>query len=102
MQLIVDDCRSIEDLKLLMVELPAEQAADITIQHRLRECLHRHKPGLDEPGNRVPVVALVRDADQARYVRLGPQFCVDNPIAALETLCAADFSARVSSPLLIA
>jgi DNA polymerase-3 subunit alpha len=101
-QLIVDDCRSIDDLQLLMVDLPAEQAADIAIQHRLRECLHRHKPPQEEAGLRVPVVALVHQADQTRFVRLGPQFCVGDVGAALDTLTAADFQARISSPLLAA
>jgi DNA polymerase-3 subunit alpha len=101
-QLIVDNCCSIDDLKLLMVDLPAEQAADIAIQHRLRECLNQHRPAQDESGARVPVVALVREADRLRYVRLGPQFCVDNPAAALETLNSAAFNARVSSALLAA
>jgi DNA polymerase-3 subunit alpha len=102
-QLIVDDCRVIDELKLLMVELPADDAADITIQHRLRECLQRHRPGQeDSAAARVPVVALVRDNDSLRYVRLGPQFCVDNPMAAMATLNEAAFAARVSSPLLAA
>jgi DNA polymerase-3 subunit alpha len=101
-QLIVDDCRSIDDLQLLMVEIPAEQAADIAVQHRLRECLQRHRPPQDEVGSRVPVVALVRQGDQARFVRLGPQFCVADPAAALSTLSSADFRARLSSPLLAA
>jgi DNA polymerase-3 subunit alpha len=101
-QLIVDDCRSIDDLQLLMVEIPAEQAADIAVQHRLRECLQRHRPPQDEVGSRVPVVALVRQGDQARFVRLGPQFCVADPAAALTTLSSADFRARLSSPLLAA
>jgi len=101
-QLIVDDCRSIDDLQLLMVELPAEQAADITIQHRLRECLHRHRPAGEEPGLRIPVVALVRHGDQSRFVRLGHQFCVGDAGAALATLTSADFRARISSPLVAA
>ena len=101
-QLIVEDCRSIDDLQLLMVDLPADQAADIAIQHRLRECLNRHKPPQDEAGLRVPVVALVRQAGQTRFVRLGPQFCVGDVGAALDTLIAADFQARISSSLLAA
>lgn len=101
-QLIVDDCRSIDDLQLLMVELPAEQAADITIQHRLRECLHRHRPASEEPGLRIPVVARVRHGDQSRFVRLGHQFCVGDAGAALATLSSADFQARISSPLVAA
>jgi DNA polymerase-3 subunit alpha len=101
-QLIIDDCRSIDDLQLLMVELQAEQAADIAIQHRLRECLHRHRPPQDEVGSRVPVVALVRHNDEIRFVRLGPQFCVADVAAALDTLTSADFRARISSPLVAA
>ncbi len=101
-QLIVDDCRSIDDLQLLMVELPAEQAADITIQHRLRECLHRHRPAGEEPGLRIPVVAQVRQGDQSRFVRLGHQFCVADASAALQTLASAEFQARISSPLQVA
>jgi len=98
-QLIIDDCRSIEDLQLVIVELPADQAGDITIQHRLRECLHRHRPSQEEVGGRFPVVALVRQADQARYVRLGNQFCVADASAAVQTLASADFNAWLRSPL---
>merc|ERR1712078_618525 len=35
-QLIVDDCRAIDELNLLLVELPSAQASDIAIQHKLR------------------------------------------------------------------
>jgi DNA polymerase-3 subunit alpha len=98
-QLIVEDCRSIEDLQLVLVDLPPAHAGDITIQHRLRECLHRHRPEQDEVGVRVPVVARLRDTHQTRYVRLGPQFCVADASAAVATLAAAEFSAMLRSPL---
>jgi len=98
-QLIVDDCRSIEDLRLLLVELPADQAGDIAIQHRLRECLQRHRPAQEEAGVRVPVVARVLDAEHSRYVRLGAQFCVADADSALLTLASAEFQASLLSPL---
>ncbi|MEB3351415.1 MAG: DNA polymerase III subunit alpha [Cyanobacteriota bacterium] len=98
-QLIVDDCRSIEDLQLLMVDLPAEDAADIAVQHRLRECLQRHRPPQEEAGLRVPVVARVRLGQELRYVRLGPQFCVADAEAARATLAAAAFEASLRSAL---
>ncbi|MCU0530348.1 MAG: hypothetical protein MUD04_12905, partial [Cyanobium sp. Prado107] len=60
----------------------------------------RHRPPQDEAGLRVPVVALVRQGDQTRCVRLGPQFCVADPRAALSTLSAAAFRVRISAPLL--
>ena len=98
-QLILDDCRAIDDLDVLLVDLMADQASDITVQHRLRECLVRHRPEQEEAGVRVPVVAKVRLHDQARYVRLGHQFCVRDGAAALTTLTEADFTARLHSAL---
>jgi DNA polymerase-3 subunit alpha len=98
-QLIVDDCRSIDDLQLLQVELDPQQAGDIAIQHRLRECLTRHRPGQEEAGVRVPVVALVRQDGESRWVRLGPQFCVADAPAAVKTLSAAEFRVSLRSPI---
>ncbi|MCT0219300.1 DNA polymerase III subunit alpha [Synechococcus sp. CS-1329] len=98
-QLILDDCRAIDDLDVLLVELMADQASDITVQHRLRECLVRHRPEQEEAGVRVPVVAKVLLHNEARYVRLGHQFCVRDGAAALSTLTAAAFSAQLHSAL---
>ncbi len=98
-QLILDDCRAIDDLDVLLVELMADQASDITVQHRLRECLVRHRPEQEEAGVRVPVVAKVQLHDEARYVRLGHQFCVRDGAAALNTLTEAAFTARLHSAL---
>jgi DNA polymerase-3 subunit alpha len=98
-QLILDDCRSIDDLRLLLVDLPGDQAGDIGIQHRLRECLQRHRLAQDEAGVRVPVVARLQEADRSRYVRLGPQFCVADADSALQTLTAAAFKTTLLSPL---
>jgi DNA polymerase-3 subunit alpha len=98
-QLILDDCRSIDDLRLLVVELPADQAGDIAIQHRLRECLLQHRPGQEEVGVRVPVVARVLDDQLSRYVRLGAQFCVADGESAVATLTSASFKVSLCSPL---
>jgi DNA polymerase-3 subunit alpha len=98
-QLIVEDCRAVDDLQLVMVELDSEQAGDIAIQHRLRECLQRHRPGQEEVGVRVPVVALVRQAAESRYVCLGAQFCVADAAATVRTLETAAFRAWSRSPL---
>ena len=98
-QLIVDDCRGIDDLKLVLVDLPADQAGDIGIQHRLRECLQRHRPNEDEVGLKVPVLARIQDNQRSSWVRLGQQFCVADADAALATLCSAEFKASLLHPL---
>ena len=96
-QLIVDDCRAIDDLQLLLVELAPDQASDVAVQHKLRECLHAHKPEQDELGVRVPVVAAVRHGSEVRYVRLGPQFCVRNAVAAASYLQEQAFTATTKA-----
>lgn len=99
-QLIIDDCRAIDDLEILLVELTPEHAADIAIQHKLRECLQKHRPDREELGVKVPVVAEVRQQQSVRYVRLGSQFCVRDLSAALESLTAESFSARTSARMI--
>ena len=94
-QVIVDDCCSIEEFRLLMVELPVEQAGDIAIQHRLRECLQRHRPDQELGVQRVPVVARIGIDGSSRYVRLGHQFCVSDGPSALTTLASAQFRASL-------
>ncbi|WP_320676602.1 DNA polymerase III subunit alpha [Prochlorococcus sp. MIT 1300] len=101
-QLIIDDCRAIDDLQLLLIELLPDEACDITVQHRLRECLHRHRPANDDFGIKVPVVAAVRQGTNIRYVRLGHQFCVGDAGAALSSLEDQAFNARFSERLLVA
>ena len=99
-QLIVDDCRTIDDLRLLLVDLLPEEASDIGVQHRLRECLYKHRPAKEQLGVKVPVVAAVREGPQVRYVRLGHQFCVGDVDAAITSLNSNSFKASFSENLL--
>ncbi len=99
-QLIIDDCRTIDDLRLLLVELLPAEASDIEVQHRLRECLYKHRPGKDQLGVKVPVVAAIKKGGNVRYVRLGHQFCVGDAPAALATLQHQSFNASYSENLL--
>ena len=98
-QLIVDDCRAIDDVTLLVVELSPEQASDIAFQHKLRECLHQHRPDREELGVKVPVVAEVRHGSSVRFVRFGSQFCVRDAAEASSSLQAQSFRARCSGAL---
>ncbi len=101
-QLIIDDCRSIDDVQLLLVELSPQQASDIAVQHKLRECLQQHRPDREELGVKVPVIADVCNGKMHRYVRLGSQFCVRDPLSAAESLKSAAFAARCTERLLVA
>ena len=47
-QLLVDDCREIDDLRFLLIDLRPDQATDINIQHKL-SCLLYTSDAADEP-----------------------------------------------------
>ena len=94
-QLIVDDVSLIDQLDLVVVRLDGPQAADITVQHQLRECLQQHRIDPEILGSRVPVVAEVQAANQRCFVRLGHQFCVNDAQAAAASLTAARFDVQL-------
>ena len=83
-----------------MIELLPEEASDVEIQHRLRQCLTQHRPGKDEYGVKVPVIAVVRKGSYVRYVRLGHQFCVTDPTKAVNSLQEMSFNATFSDSLI--
>ena len=99
-QLIIDDCREIDDLRFLLIDLRPEQATDINVQHKLRECLSNNRPARNELGVRIPVVACLKDNENIRYVRLGDQFCVKDTELALNTLSNNSFIVRSSKSLI--
>tara|TARA_Y100001970_G_scaffold293903_1_gene444435 strand:+ start:2411 stop:5926 length:3516 start_codon:yes stop_codon:yes gene_type:complete len=96
-QLIVDDCREIENLKLLIIDLNSNQASDITIQNRIRECLVKNKADKDQFGVRTPVVAAVNDGGLITYVKFGDQFCVKDINATAELLKDNSFEVSYKS-----
>ena len=98
-QLIIDDCREIDDLRFLLVDIRPDQVTDINVQHKLRECLSQNRPSRNELGVRIPVVACIKDSKNTRYVRLGDQFCVKDAELALNSLSKNSFVARSSKSL---
>ena len=75
-QLIIDDCREIDNLKLLIINLESSQASDVRVQNTLRECLTKFKPDKGKCGIKIPVLAAVRNKHNITYVKFGEQFCI--------------------------
>ncbi len=100
-QLIVDDCRSIDQMRFVLIDLLPNQISDIEYQHKLRECIYKHRPSKDELGIKVPVVASIKTANSIKYVRLGHQFCVKDPNALIDSLRKISFQASCSKSLVI-
>ncbi|GIR03758.1 MAG: hypothetical protein CM15mP13_3520 [Pseudomonadota bacterium] len=75
-QLIIDDCREIDNLKLLIINLESSQASDVRVQNTLRDCLIKFKPDKGKCGVKIPVLAAVKDKNNVTYVKFGDQFCI--------------------------
>ncbi|PSB22391.1 trans-splicing intein-formed DNA polymerase III subunit alpha C-terminal partner DnaE-C [filamentous cyanobacterium CCP2] len=93
-QFIIEDAEPIEEVRMVMVELEAHTARDITKQHFLRTVLLEQRG--DSDNGKIPVVAVVSNRDRREIVRLGAQFRVQDDKTAVNALIQAGFQARAS------
>ena len=96
-QLIIDDCREIDNLQLLVINLDSSQASDITIQNTIRDCLVKFKPDRDKCGIKVPVLAAVTHNKSVTYVKFGDQFCVGDIVGVSKLLENKSFNVNLKS-----
>ncbi len=96
-QLIVEDCREIDNLKLLIINLKCEQASDIRVQNKIRNCLIKFKADRDKCGVKIPVLAAVKSNDSVTYVKFGDQFCVSDINGAAKLLESNSFNVNLRS-----
>ena len=96
-QLIVEDCREIDNLKLLIINLKCEQASDIRVQNKIRNCLVKFKADRDKCGVKTPVLAAVKSNDSVTYVKFGDQFCVSDINGAAKLLESNSFNVNLQS-----
>lgn len=91
-QFVIEDAEPIEEVRMIMVELPPTQASDLQAQHRLSEII-KAQAG-ETP--KVPIIAKITDQHQAQYVRLGAQFRVESDEKTVAALNRAGFVAKSS------
>ncbi len=96
-QLIIDDCREIDNLKLLIISLESYQASDIRVQNKIRNCLVQFKADKDKCGIKSPVLAAVKSSNSTTYVKFGDQFCVSDINAAANLLKSNSFEVNLKS-----
>jgi len=96
-QLIIDDCREIDNLKLLVINLDSYQASDIRIHNKIRDCLVKFKPDRERCGIKIPVLAAVSHENSVTYVKFGEQFCVGDINGASRLLEEKSFKVNLKS-----
>ncbi len=96
-QLIIEDCREIDNLKLLIIDLDCKQASDIAVQNKIRDCLVKFRADKTKCGVKVPVLAAVRSNNYVTYVKFGDQFCVGDIKGAADLLESNAFTVNLKS-----
>jgi DNA polymerase-3 subunit alpha len=94
-QFIVDDAEPVEAVYMVMVDLQPAIASDITQRQRLKEVILSNQGEQDKA--KVPVVAIVHNAEKRHFVRFGSQFRVQDYQSAVAALTQAGFQAHASS-----
>ena len=111
-QLLIEDAEPLEEVKLVLVNLPVEQAEDLQAQNHLSEVLKDKAKAMpkvlkdeekakheEKAIPKVPVVVKVTDGSHTEYVRLGMQFWVCDAHCARDALTSAGFHAQVGELL---
>jgi len=90
-QLIIEDIEPVEEVRMLMLNLTPQQVFNPSAQNQLKSILQAQ--GQDKLKIKVPVVAIVGEGPQRRFVRFGENYWVNDPQLALESLQEAGFNA---------
>jgi DNA polymerase III subunit alpha len=94
-QFILDDAEPIEEVRFVMVEIPASDAANIQVQQQIKQVL-RSQAGEAAHEAKVAVVAKIKGLQDSQFVRLGAQFRVLDESLTVEALKQAGFQATAS------
>lgn len=95
LQLIVEDAEPIEKVRMVMVELTPQQAANSSEQQRLQGILQDQSG--DKNRAKVPVVGMISTGERRQFVRFGSKFWVQDYRAAVEHLNATGFQANATT-----
>jgi DNA polymerase III subunit alpha len=96
-QFIIEDAEPIEEVRFVMVEIPAQDAGNIQRQQQLRDILLSQAGEKHEA--RVSVIAKIKGNQQNQLVRLGVQFRIKDESAAVAALMQSGFQANASGLL---
>ena len=96
-QLIVNDAEPIDRVKMIMLEISAEQILDPSKHYSLQNIL-KEQSGEKKQG-KIPVVAIINQGQQRQFVRFGQQYWVQDETIAINSLTRSGFVAR-TEPLI--
>lgn len=96
-QLIIDDAETIEQVKIILLEISPEQALDPAKSSYLKQILEHQAKETNK--FKIPVIAVIGNGKQRQFIRFGQKFWVQDQSQTLVSLQKAGF--RVSCESLI-
>jgi DNA polymerase-3 subunit alpha len=91
-QLIVEDLEPIEQVKMVMLNLTAQEIFNNSIQAEIKQILQRHSPQKDQA--KIPVLATITEGETKHFIRFGEDYWVNDYTSAVSALQASGFRAE--------
>ncbi|MGA1621593.1 MAG: OB-fold nucleic acid binding domain-containing protein [Synechocystis sp.] len=91
-QLIVEDLEPIERVKMVMLDLTAQEITNNSTQAQIKQILQRHGPQKDQ--SKVPVLATISEGEIKHFIRFGEDYWVNDYTSAVAALKASGFRAE--------
>ena len=91
-QLIINDAEPVEQVKMILLELAAEQILDPRQNTNLESILKEQ--AAEKSDRKIPIVAIIKQGQQRQFIRLGQKYWVNNEEKAIARLMQFGFNAR--------
>ena len=88
-QLIIDDAETVEQVKMIMLEITPEQALDPVQSNYLKTILSQQSSEVNK--FKIPVIAAIGQGEQRQFIRFGQKFWVQDENKTVMSLQKAGF-----------
>ncbi len=83
-QVIIDNAEAVEQVKMLMINLPIEEIVNLELQNRIKSLLQEQSG--DKNRAKVPVIAIIGTGKNRQIIRFGQKYWVQSAETALLSL----------------
>jgi DNA polymerase-3 subunit alpha len=90
-QIIINSIEVVEQVKMVMINLSAEEVSNPTVQNKLKSILEEQSG--DKKKAKVPIIGIINSIKERIFIRFGENFWVQNEANTVEALKNAGFNA---------
>ena len=90
-QIIINSIEVVEQVKMVMINLSAEEVSNPSVQNKLKSILQEQSG--DKNKAKVPIIGIINSIKERIFIRFGENFWVQNEENTVEALKNAGFNA---------